>query len=65
MGEEPALKVQAVAIGTSEAPLTIELFRWSTDGERGPMLAAFAAPAPGDCRRYERPLGKLTQFPLV
>ena len=30
--------------GAPTAPMTIELFRWSTDGERAPLLAALAAP---------------------
>jgi hypothetical protein len=46
VGEEPALKLRAVAIGTSQAPLTIELFRWSTEAERAPLLAALSAPPP-------------------
>ncbi|HKH71877.1 MAG TPA: hypothetical protein VKA59_11045 [Vicinamibacterales bacterium] len=44
----PALKLKASVIGASAptAPLTIELFRWSTDVERAPLLAALAAPPP-------------------
>jgi hypothetical protein len=42
------LKLTASVMGTGAptAPLTIELFRWSTDGERAPLLAALAAPPP-------------------
>jgi len=44
---EPVLKLQAVAVGTTEVPLTIEVFRWSSDAERSPLMAALApAPAP-------------------
>lgn len=44
----PALKLKASVVGASApmAPLTIELFRWSTDVERAPVLAALAAPSP-------------------
>jgi hypothetical protein len=42
--------LRAVPVGAdpTEAALTIELFRWSTDAERAPLLAALAAlpPAP-------------------
>jgi len=44
---EPVLKLQAVAVGTTAVPLTIEVFRWSSDAERSPLMAALApAPAP-------------------
>jgi hypothetical protein len=46
-GEELALKVRAAVVGSSEAPLTIELYRWSTDGERAPLLAAPSTPPQG------------------
>jgi len=46
--DEPALRLRATPIGVAatEKPLSIELFRWSTDSERGPLLAALAPPAP-------------------
>ena len=44
---EPVLTLRAVGVGTTEVPLTIEVFRWSTDAERSPLIAALApAPAP-------------------
>src|SRR5687768_18488994 len=45
--DEPALRLRATPIGVAatEKPLSIELFRWSTDSERGPLLAALAPPA--------------------
>ena len=48
VGEEPALKLRASAIGAgvTGAPFTIELFRWSTEAERTPLLTALSAPAP-------------------
>ena len=44
----PALKLRATVIGTGSpaAPLTIELFRWPTDEERAPLIAALSAPPP-------------------
>ena len=44
----PALKLKASVIGAGApaVPMTIELFRWSTDVERAPLLAALAAPPP-------------------
>jgi len=44
----PALKLRAVRVGAAptEAPLTIELFRWPTDAERAPLLTALSAPSP-------------------
>jgi hypothetical protein len=44
----PALKLKASVIGAGApaAPMTIELFRWSTDVERAPLIAALAAPPP-------------------
>jgi hypothetical protein len=42
--EEPVLKLRATVVGTAEAPLTIQLLRWSTDAERAPLLAALSAP---------------------
>jgi hypothetical protein len=43
-----ALTLRATAIGGGgpSAPWTIELFRWSTETERAPLLAALAAPVP-------------------
>jgi hypothetical protein len=47
-GEDAALNLRAsvVAGAATSDPLTIELFRWSTDAERAPMLTALSAPAP-------------------
>jgi hypothetical protein len=46
--DAPVLKLKASVIGANGpvAPMTIELIRWSTDGERAPLLAALAAPPP-------------------
>jgi hypothetical protein len=48
LADGPTLKLRAVASGvaTTDVPLTIELFRWSTDAERAPLLAALSAPPP-------------------
>ena len=43
-GEEPALRLRAALSGTTQAPLTIEVHRWSTDAERSPLTAALAPP---------------------
>ena len=45
---DSALTLKASVIGASAptAPMTIELFRWSTDVERAPLLAAMTAPPP-------------------
>ena len=44
---EPALKLKASVVGAAApASMTIELFRWSNDGERAPLVAALAAPPP-------------------
>jgi hypothetical protein len=40
------LKASVVGAGAPAVPMTIELFRWSTDVERAPLLAALAAPPP-------------------
>ena len=45
-GDEPALSLHAKVASTAGGALTIDLFRWSTDAERAPVLAALAAPAP-------------------
>ena len=42
---DPVLTLRAVGVGTTEVPLTIEVFRWSSDAERSPLIAALA-PAP-------------------
>src|SRR5678816_1215650 len=47
--EGPLLTLHANAAG-ADVPLTIELFRWSSDAERAPMLAALAPPAPAPLR---------------
>jgi hypothetical protein len=48
--EGPMWKLRATVIGVEApvAPITIELFRWSTDAERAPLVTALAAlpPAP-------------------
>jgi hypothetical protein len=41
---EPVLTLRAVGVGTTEVPLTIEVFRWSSDAERSPLMAALAPP---------------------
>ena len=42
-----ALSLKGNVIGAAPAaPITIELFRWSTDVERAPLLAALSAPPP-------------------
>jgi hypothetical protein len=47
LAAEPVLTLRAVGIGTTEVPLTIEVFRWSSDAERSPLLTALAPiPAP-------------------
>jgi len=46
-GDAPALILRATVIGVAtDAPLTITLFRWSTEGERAPLLTALTAPVP-------------------
>jgi hypothetical protein len=44
----PALKLKASAgaAGASAGSMTIELFRWSTDAERAPLMTALTAPPP-------------------
>ena len=46
--DSQVLKLRATLIGASApaAPLTIELFRWPTDEERAPVIAALATPPP-------------------
>jgi hypothetical protein len=46
--EESTLLLRAVAAhpAAAQAPVTIELFRWSTDAERTPLLTALAPPPP-------------------
>jgi hypothetical protein len=58
--EEPVLTLRAVGIGTSEVPLTIEVFRWSSDAERSPLLAALAPapPAPAAPAAAAEPAGR-------
>ena len=46
-GDAPALTLRATVIGVAaDAPLTITLFRWSTEAERAPLLTALTAPVP-------------------
>jgi len=44
----PALTLHArgTAAGAPPGAMTIELFRWSTDAERAPLIAALSAPTP-------------------
>ena len=44
--DDVALRLRATGTASSatDAPLTIELFRWSTDAERQPLIAALAPP---------------------
>jgi hypothetical protein len=42
--EDPALTLRMSIVGTNQPPLTIELLRWSADGERAPLFAALAPP---------------------
>jgi hypothetical protein len=46
--DESALRLRATPIGVaaSAKPLSIELFRWSTETERGLLMQALAPPAP-------------------
>jgi hypothetical protein len=44
-GEEAVLSLRATVVSAG-APLTITLFRWSTDAERAPVIAALSAPPP-------------------
>jgi hypothetical protein len=48
LADGPVLNLRAVATSATrtEVPLTVELFRWSTDAERAPLLAALSAPPP-------------------
>jgi hypothetical protein len=58
--DDPTLKLRAVRVGAAatEAPLTIELFRWSTDAERAPLLAALSAPPPAPPVSVAAPAGR-------
>jgi hypothetical protein len=40
------LRATVIGAGAPAAPLTIELFRWTTDQERAPLMAALSAPPP-------------------
>lgn len=45
--ESTVLKLRATVIGSATAaPLTVELFRWPTDEERAPLMAALSSPPP-------------------
>lgn len=47
VAEGPALRLHATDVGTGpSSPLTVELYRWSTDAERAAVHAAFTAPPP-------------------
>jgi hypothetical protein len=67
----PALTLKAIVIGDAFAPgasapkagaqtaqMTIELFRWSTDVERAPLLAALSAPPPQPTAAAAAPAGR-------
>jgi hypothetical protein len=56
-GEAPALRLRAAAIDATGARLTIEVLRWSTDGERAPVMAALSAPAPARAPAAAAPAG--------
>jgi len=43
---DPALRLKASGVGGARVSLTIELFRWSTDIERAPLVTALTAPSP-------------------
>ena len=45
-----ALSLHAAITTASAGALTITLLRWSTDDERAPLIAAFAAPPPAPAR---------------
>jgi hypothetical protein len=46
LAQGSALRLRATAVATpTESPLTIDLYRWSTDAERAPLLAALVPPA--------------------
>ena len=50
-GDTAALSLRATITSAAMAgALTISLSRWSTDAERAPLIAAFAAPAPAPPR---------------
>ena len=50
-GDAAALSLHAsMATTASAGALTITLSRWSTDGERAPLIAAFAAPPPAPAK---------------
>jgi hypothetical protein len=59
VADEPALRLRAAVVGTgTDAALTIELFRWSTDSERAPLLTAFSAPPPAPPAPAAPPAGR-------
>jgi hypothetical protein len=43
---EPVLSLHATVASAPRGALTVTLFRWSTDAERAPVVAALAAPPP-------------------
>jgi hypothetical protein len=50
-GDTAALSLRAtITSAVTAGALTISLSRWSTDAERAPLIAAFAAPAPAPPR---------------
>ena len=47
LAADAALRLRATPVGANAAmPLSIELFRWSTEAERTPLIAALAPPPP-------------------
>jgi hypothetical protein len=44
--DDPALTLRATTSGASPVSLTIELFRWSSEAERAPLLTALSVPPP-------------------
>jgi hypothetical protein len=56
--EGSALKLRATLVAVPGAgPLTIDLNRWSSDAERGPLLTALSAPVPAPARQSGPPAG--------
>ena len=45
-GQQLALRLRATLVDSKEAPLRIELLRWSTDAERAPLMTALSTPPP-------------------
>ena len=58
--ESPALNLRAVFTGAAMAgsPLEITLFRWPTDAERAPLVAALSATPPQPAAAVAAPTGR-------